>query len=484
MKLITYSLTNSFIFSLSSSSLLHHKVIFISFQMQTPYGDAIDLIKQYLIYEEEYRHSQMLSKIRNTVNSQREEDEKNNYPLPYELNREFRDVKISELFEFAGNGKQENSDLPDGKYPLISTSSHNNGIIKYVNEYDFDGTYVTVTFNGSVGSCFVQRGKFILGHGQVIALKLKPEYSYLEKCLNSLAFAMTMEFKMKYSYCNKLNRERLMNETISSIPFCQDANDKTKMIVDVSGLRYIYIYSCDDKVNGEKEMYEVDRVNVGVNDEMNGNLMNSRSKMKMNGDLNDSPTDNPNISHYTFESPMNVMMKEVRIDELFELCKNKGVILNGVNPGPYQLVSAIASNNGIYGTVDHYQFDGTYVTIAGTGEGAGSCFVQHGKFTVTNNVKVLKLCKEYEHLEGCLGSLAFIMTQKFIKIYGWTHVVNDKRLMNETIELPVVVKGLSEKGMNNVRDGVVTIDELVGNEKYEYEINGNLLNNHVYENMM
>ena len=79
-----------------------------------------------------------------------------------------------------------------------------------------------------------------LGHGQVIALKLKPEYQLLEECLSSLAFAMTMEFRMKYSYNNKLNKERLMNETISSIPYCQDPTDPTKMIIDISGLRYIY----------------------------------------------------------------------------------------------------------------------------------------------------------------------------------------------------------------------------------------------------
>ena len=209
--------------------------------MQTPYGDAAELMKQYFIYKEECRHAQRTNEIRRMIMNQQEEDRMNDYPLPEDLKCEFRDVRIDELFEYAGNGKQENNDLPDGKYPLISTSSHNNGIIKYVNKYDFDGTYVTVTFNGSVGSCFVQRGKFTLGHGQVIALKLKPEYQYLEECLSSLAFAMTMEFRMKYSYSNKLNQQRLMNETISSIPYCQDPKDKTKMIIDVSGLRYIYI---------------------------------------------------------------------------------------------------------------------------------------------------------------------------------------------------------------------------------------------------
>ena len=209
--------------------------------MQTPYGDAAELIKQFLIYQEECEHARRISEIQATVMNQQEEDEKNDYPLPEDLKCEFRDVRIDELFEYAGNGKQENNNLPNGPYPLISRSGHNNGIIKYVNKYDYDGTYITIALHGTVGSCFVQRGKFTLGHGQVIALKLKPEYQFLEECLSSLAFAMTMEFRMKYSYNNNLTLDRIMNETISSIPYCQDPTDPTKMIIDISGLRYIYI---------------------------------------------------------------------------------------------------------------------------------------------------------------------------------------------------------------------------------------------------
>ena len=209
--------------------------------MQTPYGDAAELIKQFLIYQEECEHARRISEIQATIMNQQEEDEKNDYPLPEDLKCEFRDVRIDELFEYAGKGKEHAyNNLPTGKYPFISNSAHNNGIVCYVDYYDFDGTYITVTSDGSAGKCFIQRGKFAV-QDTVNVLKLKPEYQFLEECLSSLAFAMTMEFRMKYSYSNKLYRERLMNETISSIPYCQDPTDPTKMIIDVSGLRYIYI---------------------------------------------------------------------------------------------------------------------------------------------------------------------------------------------------------------------------------------------------
>ena len=68
--------------------------------------------------------------------------------------------------------------------------------------------------------------------------------------------------------------------------------------------------------------------------------------------------------------------------------------------------------------------------------------------------------------------------------------------MNETIELPVVVRGVSESEMKQLIDGMVTIDELTNddtkclncvnrtNDKYTYEINENLLNNYIYTCLM
>ena len=208
--------------------------------MQTPYGDAIQA----------------------TIMNQQEEDEKNDYPLPEDLKCEFRDVRIDELFELMPKNLLTQDEIKsNGSYPFVSCSGHNNGIIKYVNDYKYDGTFITVATNGdaTAGTCFVQRGKFAV-HPMVLVLKLKPEYQFLEECLSSIAFAMTMEFRMKYSHSNVLSQQRLMNETISSIPYCQDPTDPNKMIIDISGLRYIYIYNCEG-TNDRKRMYGVNITN-------------------------------------------------------------------------------------------------------------------------------------------------------------------------------------------------------------------------------
>ena len=154
-----------------------------------------------------------------------------------------KDVRVGEIFEFVGRGKYNVvKDVPVGKYPLISCSGHNNGIVSYVDKYDYDGTYLSIATNGdaTAGIVFVQRGKFTTTTNMLI-LKLKQEYEYLEECLSSLAFAMTQTFRHRYNYSHVLTQERLMNEVIPDIPFIQDVNDKSKMIIDVTGLRYIYI---------------------------------------------------------------------------------------------------------------------------------------------------------------------------------------------------------------------------------------------------
>ena len=149
-----------------------------------------------------------------------------------------RDVKVTELFEIMPKGKYHSfQELESGKYPFISNSAHNNGIVKFTKHYDYDGDYITITSNGSAGYSFVQRGKF--GVQDEIHV-LKPKDSKLIPILSELALAMTMEFRRKYSFGNKLNVDRLKSEVIPQLPFKPDSKGNFKL--DIEGIRYIYIY--------------------------------------------------------------------------------------------------------------------------------------------------------------------------------------------------------------------------------------------------
>ena len=134
---------------------------------------------------------------------------------------EWREVKISDLFEFVQKEKH-NSKV---SCPLISCSGHNNGVSKYVNYYEFDGKYITVATCGdsSAGLCFVQEDKFAINE-LVVVIKLKDKYKYLENDLLQISSLMTFQFRMKYSFSYMLNRTRLMNEHIN-LPFRKSTNN-------------------------------------------------------------------------------------------------------------------------------------------------------------------------------------------------------------------------------------------------------------------
>ena len=76
-------------------------------------------------------------------------------------------VKIDKDNIFQINNSQ------DGIYPLISSTSNNNGISKFINSYSIDiPECITVARNGTTGSCFYQSGKFAITT-DIIILKLK-----------------------------------------------------------------------------------------------------------------------------------------------------------------------------------------------------------------------------------------------------------------------------------------------------------------------
>ena len=132
---------------------------------------------------------------------------------------EMSEIKISDLFELETGFKKYNiSKCEKGDIPCIGTSSSNNGIIGYVKEVSYDSKdipIITLTETGSTGQCFVQRGKICIGHSANQILKLKGEYSYLNKSLGLIALLMTIKFKLSsYSYLNGLNKDRILNETI------------------------------------------------------------------------------------------------------------------------------------------------------------------------------------------------------------------------------------------------------------------------------
>ena len=124
------------------------------------------------------------------------------------LNDTFQTVLIKDLFEYVGRGSIKINNSKEGPYALISATSQNNGIIKYIDSYKFEGDLVTVSIDGSIGYTFIQHGKFnVTSHIHV----LRPLF---KNNLEIICAIMTLTFSKKYTWPESFTRDKLMNESI------------------------------------------------------------------------------------------------------------------------------------------------------------------------------------------------------------------------------------------------------------------------------
>ena len=126
--------------------------------------------------------------------------------------KEWVEIKINDYFEIVNvENTYEIKKSLDGIYPLISSTSKNNGVAKFIDSYSVDiPECITVARNGSAGSCFYQREKFAIT-GDVIILKLKEGKSLDLKLFSVL---VTYFLTKKYDWSNKLINKKLIEEII------------------------------------------------------------------------------------------------------------------------------------------------------------------------------------------------------------------------------------------------------------------------------
>ena len=127
--------------------------------------------------------------------------------------KEWKQIKICDYFDVVKPKKIfKISQSETGDYPLISSTSMNNGITKYINGYSFDlPDCLTIARNGSVGYCFYQSGKFGITT-DIIVVKLKTNKTLDLKLFSVLS---TYYLTKKYNYSNKLSIDKLNSEIIN-----------------------------------------------------------------------------------------------------------------------------------------------------------------------------------------------------------------------------------------------------------------------------
>ena len=123
----------------------------------------------------------------------------------------WKSFKIGDLIELVNVKKRFKVDESEkGTYPLITRTSKDNGITKFINDYSIDFNCFTIAPSGSVGYCFYHE-YFIGVDGIIKVFKLK------EDNINPhlIAMIITHNLTNKYSYTNGLIIDKILNEIVS-----------------------------------------------------------------------------------------------------------------------------------------------------------------------------------------------------------------------------------------------------------------------------
>ena len=176
-------------------------------------NDITDKILIQMINEYNNNYNYALNKY--IINKNIQHDEYNN--LVFKTFIEFNKVyhwklfRIGDLIELVNVKKRFKVDESEkGIYPLITRTSKDNGITKFINDYSINFNCFTIAPSGSVGYCFYHE-YFIGVDGIIKVFKLK------EVNINPhlIAMMITNNLTNKYSYTNGLTIDKILNEIIN-----------------------------------------------------------------------------------------------------------------------------------------------------------------------------------------------------------------------------------------------------------------------------
>ena len=134
-------------------------------------------------------------------------------------------VRVGHLCEIGRGRVISSEEIMDntGLYPVYSSQTKDNGVMGYINTYDFQGEYVTWTTDGAnAGTVFKRNGKFNCTN---VCGTLKNRSKELD--LSFLAYALSIETK---PYVRLDINPKLMNNEMSNIKVCITKNYEQRKI--------------------------------------------------------------------------------------------------------------------------------------------------------------------------------------------------------------------------------------------------------------
>ena len=180
----------------------------------------------------------------------------NSYQKKYQRN--FLEKKIDDLF-ITGRGRvinKTNIKTNQGKYPVYSSQTVNNGVLGFINTYDFEGEYLTWTTDGmNAGTVFYRKGKFnctnVCG-----TLKLKKEFEnqIIVKFIAYLLNTKTHKYVIKAANPKLMNKE--MKKIKIPIPPLNFQKEIVKILDKFNSLIKDISIGLPAEINARKKQYK------------------------------------------------------------------------------------------------------------------------------------------------------------------------------------------------------------------------------------
>ncbi len=340
----------------------------------------------------------LFENVDSEIEAEKDNDVKKNFKLS---DREWKEFRIGDLFEVKKVLGKPIENYKNGRIPYISTSSQNNGLINFIDcEEKILSAKNAISIDPIKGTSFFHMYNF-LGRGfsgasinNLYNEKLdKNNGLFVSKCIEKTSF-------FKASYGNLFNSNRLINAKIL-LPVLENGEPDYDFMEN-------YIHELEQEKLSEYKAYAQKQVSE--------------------------------LSYQDIEPLENKEWKAFLLTDLFEnIQRGKRLTKENQKNGSIPYVSSSAQNNGVDNYISNtmgVRFFENCLSLANSGS-VGSCFYEPFKFVASDHITHLKNSKNTKYSYLFTATLLNRLSQK----YNFNREINDKRISNEIIILPITSDG-------------------------------------------
>lgn len=331
------------------------------------------------------------------VDSEKADNVKKNFKLS---DREWKEFRIGDLFEVSrGNAKNLTDIKDDGDIAVVSASDKNNGCQKFTNKINNEAIFkkvISVNNNGSIGFTYYHPYNFIASSDVSILQKEK----YLSENLAKFICNQIKIQSDKYHYGYKMSNNRLLNQKIL-LPVLENGEPDFDFMEN-------YIHELEQEKLSEYKSYAQKQVSE--------------------------------LCYQEIELLEIKEWKDFLLTDLFEnIQRGKRLTKENQKEGNTPYISSSAQNNGVDNYISNtmgVRFFENCLSLANSGS-VGSCFYEPFKFVASDHITHLKNSKNTKYSYLFTATLLNRLSQK----YNFNREINDKRISNEIIILPITSDG-------------------------------------------